>query len=179
MAALLSHPRSRSAAPVFAGLAVGAVAAAVHVAAVREGPVARAAGHTGRVALELRLVRDPVALVSGHGRRFVLADADLGRLDGHAVRAPVLVIAHDRRWLDLLPGQRLRADGRLEPARHGDDVAALVVARGPPEPLGRPPWWQRLAGRVRSAFRTACRSLPADERGLVPGLVIGDVSSMP
>jgi competence protein ComEC len=93
--------------------------------------------------------------------------------------SPVLVMSFGSGWLGLLPGQHVELSGRLEAPRRGDDVAAVIDARGPPTRLGRPAWWQRLAGRVRLALRTACRRLPADERGLLPGLVDGDVSAVP
>jgi competence protein ComEC len=58
-------------------------------------------------------------------------------------------------------------------------VAAAVLVAAEPRLLGRAPPWQRWAGRIRDAFRQACLGLPSDERGLVPGLVLGDVSAMP
>jgi competence protein ComEC len=55
----------------------------------------------------------------------------------------------------------------------------VLAARGPPVRIGRPPWWQRFAGRARAALRTACRGLPADVRGLLPSLVDGDATAVP
>jgi competence protein ComEC len=94
-------------------------------------------------------------------------------------RAPVLAFARDLRWATLLPGQRLALSGRLGPARAGQSVAAVVSVRGPPELLGRPPLAQRLAGRLRAGLRRACAGLPTAERGLLPGLALGDTSRMP
>jgi len=91
----------------------------------------------------------------------------------------VLVIAHGGGWLDLLPGQRVRVDARLARPRSGDDITAVVLPTGAPVRLGQPPWWQRAAGAMRARLRAACARLPPDERGLVPGLVVGDVSRMP
>ena len=48
----------------------------------------------------------------------------------------------------------------------------------PPELTGRPPWWQRAAGLVRDDLREAADGLPADVRGLLPGLVDGDASRL-
>jgi competence protein ComEC len=135
-------------------------------------------GH-GRAELMLTLVRDPLPRADKGGHGFVLADATVTAVNGRRTRAPVLVIAHGPGWRGLLPGQRIRVSARLSPPRRGDDLAAVVLATGPPVPVGRPPWWQRLAGAVRARLRDACRDLPADERGLVPGLVVGDVSAMP
>ncbi|HET7530571.1 MAG TPA: ComEC/Rec2 family competence protein, partial [Mycobacteriales bacterium] len=166
------------------GVAAGAAAAAVHVAALHTGAVARLAPSRPSVDVQLRLVRDPVAVLARSGRRFVVADATVTavRRPGASWQpdaAPVVVFGVDPRWLGLLPGQRLQASGRLAAPRPGDDVAAALVAGDAPRLLGRPPLWQRVAGRVRDGLRTACLPLPADERGLVPGLVLGDVSQMP
>jgi competence protein ComEC len=95
------------------------------------------------------------------------------------IRSPVLVLATDRRWQDLLPGQHLTTWGRLEPARPGQPLAAVVMVRGPPHLVGRPPAVQRVAGSLRAGLRSAVRGLPVAERGLVPGLVVGDTSGMP
>ena len=55
-------------------------------------------------------------------------------------RAPTLVLARDRRWLGLLPGQRVALSGRLGPARAGQPVAAVVSVRGPPTLSGVRRW---------------------------------------
>jgi competence protein ComEC len=166
------------------GVTAGAAATAVHVAALHSGPVARLAPGRPTVDVQLKLVRDPVSVRSHTGRRLVVADATVSavRRPGDAWRpdrAPVVVFAIDSRWLGLLPGQRMVVSGRLAPPKSGDVVAAVLVVAGPPRLLGRPPPWQRVAGSVRDGLRDACLGLPGDERGLVPGLVLGDVSQMP
>jgi competence protein ComEC len=94
-------------------------------------------------------------------------------------RAPVVVLARDRRWAGLLPGQHVSLSGRLGPARAGQPAAAVVGVRGPPVRRGRPPVVQRLAGRLRSGLRVASSGLAPDARGLLPGLVVGDTSRVP
>jgi competence protein ComEC len=162
------------------GVALGAASAALHVSLLHSGPIADlvATGH-GRAEMVLTLVRDPVPRTGAGGRAFVLADATVTAVGAHPAHSPVLAIAHGGGWIDLLPGQRVRVTARVAPPRRGDDIAAVVLPTGPPVRLGRPPWWQRAAGAVRSRLRSACARLPPDERGLVPGLVVGDVSQMP
>ena len=93
--------------------------------------------------------------------------------------APVVLLADDvHRWLDVLPGQRLRAAGRLAPTDPRDGQGALIIVRGPPELIGVPPWEQRIAGTIRSGLRSAASGLPAAERGLLPGIVVGDTSGL-
>ncbi|MGZ4632764.1 MAG: ComEC/Rec2 family competence protein [Actinomycetes bacterium] len=100
-----------------------------------------------------------------------------------SARLPVLVLALDRgssgRWRSLTPGQRVHVSGVLRPARPGQALAAVVLARSPPELRGRPPLVQRAAGALRAGLRDAADDLPAGPRGLLPGLVLGDTSRMP
>lgn len=171
-------------AAVAVGAAAGVAVMATHRAALERGPVAALARQHATVDLNLRLVRDPVAVTSRAGRRLTVVDATVtavraARGSWMADTAPVTVFAMWGRWQGLLPGQRVVVTAALRAPRGSDAVAAVAFARGEPRPVGRPPWWQRWAGRVRDALRTACNGLPADERGLVPGLVLGDVTAMP
>jgi competence protein ComEC len=167
------------AASMLLGVSIGAAATALHLHALRSSVVATLADRGGAVTVEMTLVRDPVELTSAGGFRFVLAQATVNRVAGRPDRAPVTVLAHGAGWLGLLPGQRLRVRARIRPPRAGDPVAATIVTESAPDPLGRPRAWQRVAGRVRAALRAATTPLPPDERGLVPGLVIGDTAAMP
>lgn len=161
------------------GALLGCASATLHIAVARSGPVALAAGRHERGVATLTLVRDPQRGTSAHGPPYVLADATVTRWNDKPAHAAVLVIAHGAGWSDLLPGQRLRLHARLEQPRNGDGLSAVVLATGIPTLVGRPPWWQRVAGYLRARLRRACSGLPPDERGLVPGLVVGDVSAMP
>jgi competence protein ComEC len=117
--------------------------------------------------------RTPLLLVPG-SMRTVRSGKRMLRM-----RVPVLVVAHGPAWQRLLPSQRVVVWGRLLPARPGDAVAFVLAARGPPEHIGAPARVQRIAGRVRAGLRAAAAALPRDERGLLPGLVDGDVSELP
>jgi competence protein ComEC len=132
----------------------------------------------------LTLVRDPIEVHASTGRTLTVIDATahgLRRDDGgwQPDDAPVTVFAVAGNWLGLLPGQRVVVDARLHAPRRGDLVAAVAFASDDPALIGRPPLVQRWAGRVRNALRDACAGLGGDERGLVPGLVLGDVAAMP
>jgi competence protein ComEC len=167
------------------GVSLGAITSAWHVHGLRAGPVPALAVGRVDVVANAKLVRDPVAVTTASGVSLTLTDATVTRVTSldvpvwRSANSPVLVLSYGRGWLGLLPGQRVEFSGRLSPPRRGDDVSAVIDARGPPVAIGRPPWWQRLAGRVRLALRHACDGLPADERGLLPGLVDGDVSAVP
>lgn len=181
VAMVVARRRPRAVA-LTAGVAAGSLAAAWHVAALHRGPVPRLAARHDDVEVVARLVRDPQLVTTRFGQPLMLADATVTsvRVTGWSrAGSPVLILADDATgWTGLLPGQRLDVSGRLEPARRGDDVAAVLSARAPPLLVGRPPVWQRAAGRIRSALDGAVSGLPSDARGLVPGLVDGDTSEL-
>jgi competence protein ComEC len=82
-------------------------------------------------------------------------------------------------WHGLLPSTRIRATGKLAPAGDGWPDAAIFSTHLHPSIIKGPNLLQRIAGRLRQGLRDACSGLPADQRGLIPGLVIGDVSEEP
>ncbi|MCX5212972.1 ComEC/Rec2 family competence protein [Kitasatospora sp. NBC_00240] len=98
-------------------------------------------------------------------------------------RTPVLVMVRAQDadpWQVLLPSTRVAADVRVLPAGEGfRDSAAVLLVHGPPRPIEGPSLAQRIAGRLRAGLRSACDGLPADARGLLPGLVVGDTSRLP
>ncbi len=169
-------------------LVAGCTVGALRLAAVRGSGLAEVALERATVRATGVVRADPVrnpGTVRGaeRGADLVVALVRLDRVEvrGRAVRtrAPTLVLARDGRWLGLLPGQRVGLSGRLGPARAGQPVAAIVSVRGPPTLIGRPPLVQRAAGDLRAGLRRAARVLPPAERGLLPGLVLGDTSRMP
>jgi competence protein ComEC len=168
------------------GVACGSVATAARLAVRDAAPVAAPAAAHARVTAELTVRRDPRELRApdaGRGPSW-LVPAWLHRLrvedeaGAVRVRVRVLVLTGDPGWQALLPGQRVRASGRLAPSRGGDLTAAVLSATGPPELLGEPPWPQRAAGSLRAGLRTATAPLAPEPGGLLPGLAVGDVSSL-
>ena len=160
---------------------------ALHTGSRLTGPLATAAEREAAVTVEAVLVDDPRKALSPGGsragdRELVLARVrvELVRTAGRTfrLRAPVVVLSSDPSWLELLPSQRIRADGRLRPPEPGDDVAAVLSGRGPPVVLSGPSRVQRAAGQLRAGLRRAVDPLPSSERGLLPGLVVGDTSRL-
>lgn len=154
------------------------------IAHAAAGPLAALARQHARVAVTLVLTADPRALAAtgpaGAPRVAVESSAQAVLVGGRSVAADgaVLVLAPAGPWHDLLPGQRVRVDGDLQPALDGDALSVTLFARSPPQVLGRPPWWQRAAGHVRVSLQQAVAELPAQERGLLPGLIDGDTSGL-
>ena len=180
--AAIAMRRRAMVAAIAIGVALAAMSAAVHVHALRSGPVASLAHRHATADFVARLVRDPQAVTTTSGSSLFIADATVVEIVGshsQSANTPVLLMSYDAGLRDLLPGQRIEVTGRFSPPRPHDDVAAVVDLRGGPRLLGEPPWWQRVAGHARAALRLACLGLPPDPRGLVPSLVEGDTSGVP
>jgi competence protein ComEC len=115
----------------------------------------------------------PLVVVPGT-IRFVAGRGQRARL-----RAPVIVVGHDRRWRAVQPGQLIAVTGRLSPTTGRNPVVAVLSVRGPPsvvEPAGAVQKW---AQQVRSGLRRAVTELSPGPRGLLPGLVFGDTGGLP
>nr|MDQ2838502.1 ComEC/Rec2 family competence protein [Actinomycetota bacterium] len=106
----------------------------------------------------------------------VLAIVIAGRR--HPVSGRVLILAPADSWRGVLPGQRVRLDGRLAPPLADDLLTATLFVQTEPQLLGRPPPWQRVAGAIRAGLQRASAGLPILPRGLLPGLVDGDTSQL-
>ena len=132
----------------------------------------------------LTVTADPRPLAArgpaGSPRAAVETSADSVMLAGRRVRVDgaVLVLGAAQHWRDVLPGQRVRLDGALRPPLEAASMSVTLFARGPPELIGSPPWWQRGAGAIRASLRRAASGLPDDTRGLLPGLVDGDTADL-
>jgi ComEC/Rec2-related protein len=154
------------------------------IAQARASPLAALARAHASVTATLTITADPVVLaakgVAGAPRVAVETSADSVLVHGRSVTADgtVLVLADAAPWRDLLPGQQVRLDGQLQPELDGGSLSVTLFARTAPERLGRPPWWQRAAGKIRSSLRSAASVLPDQERGLLPGLVDGDTAAL-
>jgi len=170
-------------AAALAGMAAAGLVTGLRLVERDRQPLAALAAH-GAAASAVFVLRDDPRPVAGRGpgAAAVVVPAELQRLDvaGRtiALRARVLVLATDPGWRPLLPSQRVTAEGRLQRARGGDLTAAVLSARGPPQAVSPPSLSQSVAGRLRAGLRHAAVGLPPAERGLLPGLVVGDTSAM-
>ncbi len=153
------------------------------IAHARASPLFQLARAHARISVVLTVTADPRILaakgVAGAARVAVETAAGSLTYAGRAadVDGTVLVLADAGPWRDVLPGQRVEVSGDLQPDL-GGALSVTLFTRGPPRLLGTPPWWQRAAGRIRSALRAAVTVLPEQERGLLPGLVDGDTSAL-
>ncbi|WP_103503813.1 ComEC/Rec2 family competence protein [Streptomyces sp. SM12] len=171
--------------------AAGGASAGLHAAAARSGPLPGLAEREAVVTAEVTLTGDPrlARPKAGAWSRPVLVPATVDTVSvpgGSAtrVRTPVLLIVSepDDGWLRLLPSTRLQLSARTAPpSGSGADIAAVLFVRGsgPPQPLAGPSAVQRAAGMLRERLREATDGLPADPRGLLPALIVGDPSRVP
>ncbi|GAA4221697.1 competence protein ComEC [Streptosporangium album] len=161
----------------------GTVALQVH--AISTGPVAEMAARGASATAEVVVTDDPRELPQHGGpyrqesfvvpARIEAIGAGSGRT---TTRVPVVMLTSGDEWRSLLPSQRIAVQGRFGPADAGELVAAVMLVRGPPRVLGEPSWVQRTAATLRSGLREAAGVLPPLQRGLLPGLVVGDVSHL-
>ncbi|MGY2128396.1 ComEC/Rec2 family competence protein [Blastococcus sp. SYSU DS0617] len=167
---------------VLAAVAVASGTSAVRGAAREASPLRALADDHRAVTVDLHLGGDP-HLLTGSGRPRIVADATVTVVsDGERVQhleADVLLFAPEEGWRELLPGQPARVRAVAAPPRAGDDVVAVLSARGPPTAVGAPDPWQRIAGDLRNGLaRSATQVLEPRPAGLLPGLVVGDTRQL-
>jgi competence protein ComEC len=163
----------------FGGL-LGAGVTAVHVAARDHGGLAaltEAEAH-GEAELVLHTAPKPSTrrpeLVTATARLRSFQTEDVV-LDGHW---QVLLVASGEEWGEAQAGQRLTVPAVLREADGGRLTAAIVSARGPPEPIGALAFPHQIAAHVRERLGTAVEVVPQPEAGLIPALAVGDTTMM-
>jgi competence protein ComEC len=165
------------------GATSGAATTAAHTLTRDDPTVSRLVTTQASVRAELTLTSDPrLSRGSTPGRQTWVVPVTLRKITsgptGIRLDAPGLVLGLGSGWSGLLPGQRVAVLGDLAVPRERDTTAAVLVVRDAPRLIGRPPWYQRLAGRLRAGLVQACRRLPAHTGGLLPGLVDADTSGL-
>jgi competence protein ComEC len=173
---------------VAACLAGGLAAAAFDVRARTSGPLPGLASRHVSARIVVVVTGDPTIHPSrapgvGGSADLIIIPVSVRRVDtpgrSWRLRQPVLLLVTGRGpWRRLLPSQHVDLQGRFGPPRSGDSVSAVVSVRTPPSRVGAASLAQRAAGRVRRGLRDAAGVLPHRERGLLPGLVLGDTSDL-
>ncbi|MFI6734527.1 ComEC/Rec2 family competence protein [Nonomuraea sp. NPDC050451] len=158
---------------------------AIRVHALTTGPAADLAKKNTSIKAQIALTDDPKRRQSrsGHFNQESYVTPAILKIiqtagNRQAVNVPITVFANGHDWSTLLPSQHIEVTGRLAKPTPGDLVAAILLVQGPPRVLTPPSLLQTAAGSLRAGLRTAAATLPADQQGLLPGLVVGDVSRM-
>lgn len=162
---------------VAAGVAVASCAAQLHVRDA--GLLAELAAEQATVTLTGTVRSEPAPLDSRWGdalvRLTVGVDEVAGRGRASSAAAAVLVIADD----GAPYGSRVRVTGRLAQADPGDDAVAVLRGTGDLAVVSDPGAVDRAVGDVRAALLEVTAGLPPDQRGLVPGVAVGDTTRLP
>lgn len=181
---LVSRRRRYAVAAVMGCAALAALGTGVRMLARDASPLVDLAGRRQSATVHLVVREDPRPVVArGPSGPRVLFPATVtsvrtlgGRGESGGGRVQVLAPAEG--WATLVPSQRVVATGLLAPAGPGDLTSAVLLARGPPDAVGPPSFVQRVAARLRAGLRDSSEVLPREAGGLLPGLVLGDVSTM-
>lgn len=182
------HPERRS---FLATTAVGlllAVAAAAHSSVASsqrfEGPFAEAVAAGKSVVAVLEVAGAPRPLPtpgqSGDSARWSVAvwtrEVSTG---GVMLRTRAqLVVTGGKEWERLVPGQTVRAAGKLRPPDPGRPEAGGMSAATAPDLRGSGRGLEAAAKDLRARFVAASAFLPSDAAGLLPGMVTGDTSAL-
>ena len=158
------------------------VAAVGHSVVRDRGGVTALAADRASVTAVVVVTGDPVVLDGRDDEVRVLREGTAVVVDARGVRrtsgAPVLLTGDESL---VQPGWRssVRVRGRLAPAEPGDDRLAVLAVSGAPVLVEPPGGVASGAERLRAGLRASLDAAPADARGLLPGLVIGDTSRTP
>lgn len=153
--------------------------------------VARQAGGLGALAVERAVVHvvgtvasDAVPVASSWPGapamyRVAISVRSVGARGAESASAAPVVVLGGSGWSDVAYGSQVAASGRLSAAEPGERAVAILVASGPPSVLADPGPWLAWAARVRSALVDVASTLPGDAGALLPGVAVGDTSSVP
>ena len=153
---------------------------------LRTGPVADLAAAEAVVTARLTVASDPhLSPASGGRPPLTTVRAEVGEVTGRGqtwrLRSPVLLLSSGgsaAAWAGLPVGASATVTGRLQRPGPGEDIAAVLVVRGPPASTAPPDAGSRLVERVRQGLRAAVEHRRPDPRALVPALVLGDTSRL-
>ncbi len=137
-------------------------------------------GYRGQgTSIELQVTTDPAKMAPRVFGDFMAATSYsfLGQAtlldDRYKLRIPIRVIASTKSVNGLLPGQKIRVEGKVLKSKEGR-VAALVIVGSAVEVITQPSRWARSLARIRLGLRDATGT--GDAGALIPGMVIGDTS---
>ncbi|MCZ2402697.1 ComEC/Rec2 family competence protein [Paenarthrobacter sp. Z7-10] len=150
-----------------------------------KGPIGAVIAESGTVTATLTVTGEPRAAATGppafgNGARLslnaVVTEATAKGQRFGANTPVVLLGRYD--WAKVKTGNRVATAGRLVPGRAGQDAAALFLAGGAPRILPVDFGWAQWTAELRSRWRLACAWLWPDAAGLLPGMTVGDRTSI-
>lgn len=171
-------------------MGVGALLAREHASALTADPLPELVRSRAVVTAEVVVVSAPkysrtTSKFGGPGLRWRLRANTVLLSEGAAgwrVRVPVVVTGYSTSTdpeFATTPGTHLALIAAVTKGSPARPEAIRLASRGPPRTVGEAPWWQQRAATVRESLRGAVSGLPADAKGLLPGLADGDESMLP
>ncbi|WP_345764452.1 ComEC/Rec2 family competence protein [Diaminobutyricibacter sp. McL0608] len=173
-----------------AGLSVVVVALLSTVVAIEApgrnpAPLEAANEQGGVVELQVRLDSAPgrTSGAPGSPERWRLVGTVISVLEGARtveVSVPVVVFANSEAGAlaGIGFGDTVSVRGRLRATSAGERAAYLVSSKEPPTLTADAPFWVSWTDGLRTSFSSAAAKLPGEGGNLLPGLAIGDVSSV-
>jgi competence protein ComEC len=163
--------------------------AALHVYALRLGPVAQLAAEHAHAQVVATVTGDPKPV-----KGIILLPVRIDEVSSESdqpdlqVRSRATVLARPRSatpeslapWMTLLPSMHIELTGDLIPPKDpADGDAATLTVNQPPRVIGGPNLLQQFTGVLRSDLRQAVADLPTEPAGVLPALTLGDTSAVP
>ncbi len=148
----------------------------------QSGQVEDAAQAGGTLKVRLTLNSDATALgpdtYTGEQRFLVEATVREGRYLGTEFRAaaPVTIIGDDR-WSEAAVGDQATVTAKASVPQANSRALALLVPLSAPR-LTRSTGWMAYTHELRTEFATMAAGLSSQDGGLLPGMVIGDRSTL-
>ena len=176
LAALILRNRQKLLVLVIAVL-VGSTIMSIRVAALESSAIAEFRGQNASI--QLQVTTDPAKMAPRVFGDFMAATSYsfLGQAtlldESYKLRIPIRIIASTQSVKGLLPGQKIRVEGKVLKSKEGR-VAALVIVGSDVEVITQPSRWARSLARIRLGLRDATGA--GDAGALIPGMVIGDTS---
>lgn len=145
------------------------------------GPIQAAVNDSADIVGELHAVSDATEIAAGPwgGPQFQVK-AQLGHAIGSGTEYnsnALMLIIGDTAWKDVSFGDDIRVPGRLGPPPTGSRYTGLFYPSALPHIVPGTGWYAATAG-MRATFRTSAEGFGPDIAGLLPGMVLGDRSSL-
>lgn len=158
-----------------------AAVAVVRLLEVDAHPVRQAAERGQYATVEATITDDPRLLTGSRPSVLVRLTGSRALIAGTEVAAEFSAVAFTPvdGWLGLVPGQQVIVRARLAVPDRNDLTAAQLAVTGAPIEVRAPPLHQRWASGLRAGLvAVADDALPEDAAGLLPALVVGDISGL-
>ena len=171
------------------GALLGVVLALTRVLPLTNSPVVVQAQHHLVVDFTATVMGDPMVLSQQDKLSWNSAARVSMRLRVESISSPDQIIRthvpvqlfstrYVDQYLQLTPGTKISAVGRLDVVRPGTAYVAYLTALTKPKICTGPPRFQWLASSLRERLVKALERTPQEAKALVPGLALGDTRAM-